>query len=303
MKTLQERIDYLICGGEACCKQALAHETDQSLIAAAIQQAEKKPNSITMLRHLRSRQRQLERANAPAATTPSMPKPKASSPSTALAVLARPNLQLVQISKLQGITLQQMEKIRHLQLDASLRALFVGIALHQIKAALKHGEWMPWLKGNLEGAGYRQANYYMRLATIFVEEGRVKAAEIDALPAGCAELAPANFKGDAKRLFDQASKFIDGRSLNELLCDYGVKDGKKIGGARAKAAAGGAAPSATQLSEQKIEEISAWLEQGRNLLVTENALQYLAPPVVRGTVETLDKLADQVRSAAKPILR
>ena len=96
-----------------------------------------------------------------------MPKPSTSS---ALVVLQETsNLHTVQISKLQAIVAEQFEMVRTLERDAALRAILVGLILYRIKAGLKHGEFMPWLKKNITGTGYRQCAYYMRLGFEFVE--------------------------------------------------------------------------------------------------------------------------------------
>jgi hypothetical protein len=145
----------------------------------------------------------------------------------ALTVLGeKENAPAVAFSKLQSVAIQQLGMIQRLERDAALRAILVGLALHRIKAALKHGDWQSWIDANVQGAGRAQCRFYMRLAIRFVEKTRATKPEILALPGDQGELAIESAEGAARRLMDKAVKFVADRSLNQLLSDLGIKDRK-----------------------------------------------------------------------------
>lgn len=212
---------------------------------------------------------------------------------------------VVQISDLQRVALQQLALIRRLENESALRALLVGFALHQIKGSLKHGEFLPWVKKNLDSSGYRQANYYMRFASAFREAVEPAEKEVAAIVQHDHALSFDQATGPAQRFVTRAVKFIDGRSLNECLDDLGIKDAGKLGGARARdAAKKHAAPDAEQLYLFARDEIGGVIQRAEELFLKENRLQHLVghPEEVRGVVESLRTLADKVEAAAKPLI-
>lgn len=208
-----------------------------------------------------------------------------------------------QLAAFQANTAEQLAVIGRTESLNVKRRLFVGLALLTIKASLKHGQWLPWLKQHAKGASYRQCAYMMALAQVFLEDNRGARSEVAALPASGFALEIAD--GAPRKLVAAAEKFTGELTWGELLDTHGLKDAPKLGGARAKAAAAAPTPpDEEQLYLFARDEIGGVLQRAEELLVKENQLQYLArqPAEVRGVVESLRALADKVEAAAKPIL-
>jgi hypothetical protein len=219
---------------------------------------------------------------------------------SALAVLSdRQNCTPVQISKLQSVAIQQLAMVKGLERDAALRAILVGLTLHRIKASLAHGEFMPWIKAKVQGAAYRQCNYFLKLAAVFVEKTRVTRPEFLALPGDQTDLAIKPADAQARRFMDKATKFVGEASLNELLDEHRIKDTKKLGGRRD---AGDSAPAKIdpeRVAEMKREEASEWLARAQQLFVEENIFQHLKPDERKTVVESLEAIAAKARAALK----
>ena len=225
--------------------------------------------------------------------------------SSALVVLSDPQICTsgANLEKLQHAAISQLTQIRQLESESALRALVVGFAFHRIKASVKHGEFMPWIKANVDSAGHRQANYYMRLAVAFTEVARVSKVEILAAPEDGSALTTAD--DVAKRFMAKAAKFVGAKSLNELLREHGIKDAAQLGGAREQTPAEIDAPAdAEQLYLFARDEIGSAITRCEQLFLTENRLQHLAghPEEIRGAVEGLRQLADKVEKAASHFL-
>lgn len=201
------------------------------------------------------------------------PAPSPSSKSTALAVLTDRQISTaVEISKLQSVALQQLAMVKTLERDAALRAILVGLTLHRIKASLKHGEFMPWMKKHLKGAGKSQANNYMRLALVAVEKSKATKPELLALPGDQTELALDRGDDSAKRMMGKLAKFVGEQSLNDLLREHGIKETAKRGGARTPNADDDTPepPTPEELAALAKTELAEWLDHGRQLLLTDN---------------------------------
>jgi hypothetical protein len=229
-----------------------------------------------------------------------------SSKSTALVLLSDPQISVaVDILKLQSITLKQIKLIAQMERDGALRAIIVGIALHRIKASVNHGEFMPWIKENVEGAGYNQANYYMRLALAFTDRACVTMPELLSLPVDGTEFALDSADAFARRFLEKAQNFVGDRSLNELLREHGIKDAAPRGGARERGLGAPVVVDPEQLYLFARDEIGLTLQRAESLFLTENRLQFLVghPEEIRGVVESLRNLADKVEAAAKPLLK
>jgi hypothetical protein len=231
--------------------------------------------------------------------------PKTSSPERS-ALLA--NLQILpagNISTLQETALAQLVLIRTMERDAALRAILVGFALHRIKAALKHGEFLPWIKKHV-AQSHKQCSFYMRLAVVFAEDARLTQPELLAVPADRTELALDTTDKVARRFLGKAMKFVGEKSLNELLNEHGIRDAGALGGARDKNARGAKsdAPDAEQLYLFARDEIGGVIQRAEEVFLKENKLQHLLqhPEEVRGVVASLRSLADKVEEAAKPLL-
>ena len=211
----------------------------------------------------------------------------------------------VALADLQKATLAQLKLLRSLRREEALRSLLVGAALLRIKASLDRGAWMPWVQANITDFGQRHVNYLMRLAMAFFDKSRIDKSELLALPGEQLDLAVEGKEGAQRRFMEKALKFVGELSLAELLDKHGIKEIKKLGGARE---AGDRAPAAALTAEEwylkSRDEIGGAIERAESLLVKENSLQHLAghPEEIRGVVESLRALANKVEAAAKPLL-
>ena len=223
----------------------------------------------------------------------------------ALAVLKEGQISTaVLISKLQAVALQQIAEIKSMERGSAIRGVLVGLTLHRIKAGLAHGDWMPWLKKSLKGAGHRQANYYMRLATTFIAAAKVSKPELLALPGDQAELSLEPADATARHFMDKVGKFVGECSLNELLDKHHIKGSGKLGG---KHESDDDAPEPVidpeQLAEQAREELAAWHEAGRQLLLTENICSRLSQDEIRNFSSSLDAMLAQWHRGLGKILK
>jgi hypothetical protein len=208
------------------------------------------------------------------------------------------------LKRLQETAIRQISLIRTMERESALRALLVGLALHRIKAGLYHGEFMPWLKGHVDGVGYRSCNYYMRLATAFVEATHLTKPELLALPADQTEFAIEPADAAARRFMDKAAKFVGDCSLNELLAREHVKDHKPLGGARpAKKDTRTEEEKLAELREIKRAELASWITTGRQLLIDENVCQFLPREEIEAIHGQLLDLKTEFTKAIQPLLK
>lgn len=210
-----------------------------------------------------------------------------------------------ELAAFQAHTAKQLALIYKAETENVLRRIFIGLALWRIKASLKHGEFGPWLKKHV-AAGHSHINHMMRAAQTFVEKARLAQPDVLTLTNGQLAVDVAGSDAPTRKLVAAAEKFVGEMTWGELLDKHGIKDAAKTGGARTKAkTADGGAPSNEELYQFARDEIGLVLTHAETLLVKENRLQFLAghPDEIRGVVESLRKLADQVEEAAKPILK
>lgn len=209
----------------------------------------------------------------------------------------------VELTKLQAAALHQLDTLARLNREAPVRAILVGLTLHKIKAVLKRGEFIPWIKQHVKGRGYVQCTYYMRLAVAFAEKTRVTKPEILAIAGDQTELAIEPADDTARRMMEKITKFVGESNLSELLDRYRIKETKKLGGAR-EGNDSEDVPEETdpeELYEQARDAIGAVLTSAEELLIRDNRLQHLAghPEEIRGVVESLRRLAERVEAAAQ----
>lgn len=202
--------------------------------------------------------------------------------------------------------LQQFMRLRCVRQEETLRSLLLGLQLHRIKASLPYGEFGVFVAECSAGFSGRWVNYLMRLALVFVDKSRATKPELLALPGDQAELALDGMAGAQRAFTEKAMKFVGELSLAELLEKHGIKETKKLGGARE---AGDRTPvaalTAEQLYLQSRDEASGAIERAETLFLKENILQHLAghPEEIHGVVHALRKLADKVEAAARPLLK
>jgi hypothetical protein len=213
-----------------------------------------------------------------------------------------------QLPKLQTAALAQIAMVRQLEREGAARAIMAGLTLHRVKASLKRGEFLPWIKGSVKGVGYAQCNFYMRLAGVFVGKAKVSKPDLLALPGDQTELALDGGEGQARDFFAKLSRFVGECSLNELLDKHGIKTASKLGGLRETGDNGeDAAPALVDpeiLRSQSMDEIGSAWERTRTLLIKENRLQHFVgrPEDIQAIVTGFRSLADEIERAAKPLL-
>jgi hypothetical protein len=211
-----------------------------------------------------------------------------------------------ELADIQRATLQQLRIMSGLRREEAFRGLLVGMRLLQIKESIGHGNFMPWVKANVTTMGQRWVNYLMRLALFFFAKNRVTKSEFLALPGDQLNLDLKGKEGAQRQMVEKAVKFVGDLSLTELLDKHGIKDTKKLGGARDKKT-GADKPAQIdpeQLYLQSRDEISEAIARLENLLLRENRLQHLIGHTeeIRGVIYSLNTLAEKVESAAKPLL-
>ncbi len=172
--------------------------------------------------------------------------------------------------------------ISKLEGEAALRAIFAGVALHRIKASLKHGEFGPWLSSQEDVAKKSQVNNYMRLASVFLEKTRATKAELLALTGSNEALfTPGE---EARSFVAKVEKFVGESSLNELLIKYGIKGVVREGddGENPNAPAPGAD------GQLYFSEVSQYLYGFRTTALRPESLARLTPEQLRAVREEHD---------------
>jgi hypothetical protein len=227
----------------------------------------------------------------------------------ALAVLEEDQISTAgPISKLQAVAIEQFSKIPVIEREAALRAIFAGLTLHRIKASIpgKFSKWisemLPRVTSWTPATARKNSSFYMRLATVAIAETGAT-TELLALSGDQAELSLEPTDAGARRFVDKLTKFVGDKSLNELLREHGIKDAKALGGKREKAEADAAPIDPEQLAAQSREELSAWHEQGRQLLITDNVCSHLSADEIRAFDESLDAMLSQWRRGLKHTLK
>lgn len=231
--------------------------------------------------------------------------------SNALAVVNDSSLRAKdsELALLQRTAIEQHDRINRNDAENALRCLFLGCALHRIKASLKHGEFGPWITRSFSAGSRRQVNYYMKAALVFIDKAKVQKPELLALPGDQLDLAVDGPDTTARRFTEKAIKFIAGLSFGELLGKHGIKDSKKLGGAREKGESTGEAPAAIlspeQLAQLAQDEWGAAIERMDALLHRDNKLQHLLgrPDFVRGLLDWSERYTAALKKATKPILK
>jgi hypothetical protein len=131
---------------------------------------------------------------------------------------------------------RDLEDSRRLDKAAAIVGVRLGIALQAGKSLVTHGFFETWVEKSFEDFSVRRAQYFLKLGKVFLTEWG-QALELPQAGEVGTYLVKA---GDGSKLGDAVTKFIAGKSLPELMEQYGIK---------AKAATiGGFRPSAYMLS-------------------------------------------------------
>lgn len=232
----------------------------------------------------------------------SKPSPK----NAALAMIGSSQLTLEKqaLKKFQARTIDAIELIARTESDNVQRRALAGVALLIVKERLKWGEFMPWLKKHVTSSGYTQCTYFMRIGQLLLRDAKLEGSDLLALTHNVNTQHLAK-KLQGTNLSEAVRKFVGDLSWTELLETHGIREGgKKLGGARTAGAEG--EPEAIDpelLAQLKREELSAWLENGRQLLVKENACQHLKPEDVRAVDASAAALLAEWRKGVAQILK
>lgn len=128
----------------------------------------------------------------------------------------------------------EIELFEKLEAEASFRALRIGMLLLRAQAALKRGEFEPWMQKHVTDVRRAQSYYFMGLARTFISQKKLANDHAYLL---CEAQPDVKHKGGktgevVQLVFD----FIQDKSLNDLLDEYGIKkrcDLRRQGGSNA----------------------------------------------------------------------
>lgn len=151
---------------------------------------------------------------------------------TAIALLDSTKVAAPAVKKFGEAVAEQFTEIARSERMNAGRAILIGMALPMLKASMKHGQFRPWLEANVtagniwsKATAVKNASYYTRLAYAFLEEVKPSNNEVLAITAGDAIRGRPGNDVHAAKLLRRMATFIGERSLNELLEDYGIKNG------------------------------------------------------------------------------
>lgn len=224
------------------------------------------------------------------------------SKSLSLVTTATPLPDKTQLARFQKATIEALRFIEKSDIVTTRRKVVIGFALHCIKASVKHGAWLPWLKANVQGKAYAQVNYYMRAATACAEKMKLGAPDLLTLPQTKINALTLDVKAD-DHFHAKVAKFCGELTFNELLDKHGIKETKKLGGARTAGDATAAPIDPEELAANTREELGAYIAQGRQLLIEENICQRLPADDIRAFDASAEALLADWRKANAAILK
>jgi len=284
------------CFAEYCAKVAASHE---AIAAEHSRYASAAPHQQAIMRA------HGYKAPAPAADLPSSLPMAKTNTSNALALVADPAFAVANsdLEKLQFAAVAQIAAVAQMESNAARGGVLAGITLHRVKASLGHGSFRPWLESANVNFGshlsahsrVKIANNYMRLASAFLEKAKVTKPSLLALP-GDQTAIELGDNHPSRDLFEKLDSFVGTLSLNELLIAHGIKDTKKLGGARTAGEAeaeADAAPSPESLAATVRDEVGGAIERLETLILKEARLAHVAADhaFLRGVAQALGNLA------------
>jgi hypothetical protein len=224
---------------------------------------------------------------------------------TALAVLTDSSVVINDRSALkafQKTTAEQVTLINTTETNNVLRRVFVGLALHRIKASLKHGEWGTWKKDHLS-IKPTQLHYVMGAAQAFVSEAGFKPG--DSLALATTEVALDTKDATARKVVAAAEKFVGGMTWGELLDAHDIRETKKVGGPRAKETNNDPAPALTpeQMYQLKRDEIGSFLTQACRPYIAGTAKRFGIQDIDTCDAADLRKVAGELEQHAARVAR
>ena len=226
MKTTESPLDLaaarIVYGNIDDLKNSLRFTTDIAVLRRARELAGKLNEGATKCRLLDAAIRKA------APTAPSQPSNSTMSNSPqkhALALISRPEFAVAkdELKKLQASAIAQVRAVAELEAKAGMGACIAGFTLLRVKRSTPHGKFGAWIEASAKnGVGHRQANYYMRLAMVFLEKSKVQAPDLLALPGDQLSLEIGDNHA-AKQFFTKLQKFVGDHSLTELLIKHKIK--------------------------------------------------------------------------------
>jgi hypothetical protein len=154
----------------------------------------------------------------------------------AIALLDSTKLAAPEVKRFGSAVAAEFCEIARTETMNSMRAVLTGMALPILKASMPRGEFTPWMKANLtqgkiwtEGTAIKNASFYTRLAHKIVEEARLTGDDVLALTEGNTVRGEAGKAREGAGLLQKIEKVIAGRTITELLEDYGIKSGSGSG--------------------------------------------------------------------------
>lgn len=140
--------------------------------------------------------------------------------SNALSLVTAKSAESALLAELPNRLLAKLATIRRMDRCTVHVALQIGALLWQVKAALPHGKFQPWVKEHMQGKSYRSCAYYMKLTLAFAEVAKPSAAAMAALAAYECEGTP---QTEAEtEICAAVDDFVSDKSLTELLIKYGI---------------------------------------------------------------------------------
>jgi hypothetical protein len=214
----------------------------------------------------------------------------------ARATVAHPELKTTdeRLAIIQTMAVEHFATMRRIRGDESRHGLAAGMLLLTIKENLGHGEFGTWADANIVGFGKTYRAYLMKLALEFIAKMDVSRPELLAVRGDQMELAIEKREALVARFESRVAKFIGDLSLAELFEKHGIKETKKLGGARDKADATPAPePSADQLAAQTRDEIGAAIERLEGMILHEGRLSHVISDhdFLRGVATSLGDIA------------
>ena len=125
-------------------------------------------------------------------------------------------------SSLQAIEMsirRDLEDSRKLDKAAAFVGVRLGIALQAGKALVQHGLFENWVDGSFEGFSLRQAQYFLKLGKVFLNE-QGNALQLPQAGEVGNYLVKAS---DSSKLGEAVFAFVGNKSLPELMDHYGIK--------------------------------------------------------------------------------
>jgi len=191
--------------------------------------------------------------------------------SAVLAVFSTSKLSTSQRARLVDVAKAQLTTLVNHRAEAPYRAILTGLTLHRIKADCAHGEWMPLYEQILKNVKFctpktaqTYCSQWMRAATEFLVEAKMATPEAVAIATSGNELSLETTDANERTFVSKMEKFIDGRSLDELLIDLGLRNGATKKKRKLLAAESAPAPTAAE-KEQTVQDRFNEIEEALQL--------------------------------------